>query len=59
MLNRKNHLTALQTVSQLLLLHSPQEVKCDLQKCLSAAPPLLFILSIQHLLVLPLTLKAF
>ncbi|KAF3832090.1 hypothetical protein F7725_025755 [Dissostichus mawsoni] len=41
---------SLRTVSQLLLLHAPQEVQCDVQKCLSAAPPLLFILTIQHLL---------
>ncbi len=50
MLNLSNPLTALQTVSQLLLLHSPKEVQCDLHKCLSAAPPLL--------LLLPLTLWA-
>ncbi|KAF3848203.1 hypothetical protein F7725_021231 [Dissostichus mawsoni] len=34
--------------------------KCsDVQKCLSAPPPLLFILTVQHLLILPLTLQAF
>ena len=49
MLNVLNPLTALQTVSQLLLLHSPQEVHSDLQERLSA-PPLLLIL------ILPLTL---
>ncbi|KAF3850346.1 hypothetical protein F7725_020065 [Dissostichus mawsoni] len=43
-------------VSQLLLLHAPQEVQCDVLKCLSAAPPLLFILTVQHLLIFPLTL---
>ena len=56
----ENPLTALQTVSQLLLLHPPQEVQCDLQKCLSAAPPLLLLLTVQHLLILtPLPLWVF
>lgn len=52
-------LTALQTVGHFLLLHPPQEVLCDLQKCLAAPPPLLLTVTIQHLLLLPLTLPAF
>ena len=53
-----NHLTALQTLSQLLLLHSPQEVHCDLHQCLPETL-LLFILTLQHFHIFPLTLWGF
>lgn len=48
--------TALQTVCQILLLHSLEKVQCDLLKCLSAAAPLVFFLLFQNLLILPLSL---
>ncbi|KAF3850302.1 hypothetical protein F7725_020021 [Dissostichus mawsoni] len=49
----------MQTVSQLILLHALQEVQCDLQKGLTDIPLLLFILSIQLILILTLFWSSF